>query len=122
MINLEPLAAQAGQKMVAEKADHNIITKALMVVAEQGIYALGIFLKVQKEEGKAKAVHRALLSFVSASKLLDTKGFNEDFIDMKFYQKLVEGHDAEAIGRILLVKQALELALTYGRYHAKAER
>ena len=121
MVNLEPLAAQAGCKMVHKGADHNMITKALMVVAEQGIYALGIFLKVQKEENKASAIHQALFNFVLDAKLLAAGQFKQNCIDMGFYQQLVEGHDANSIGRILLTKQALELALTYVRYHAKAE-
>ena len=47
MINLEPLAAKAAQGMIIPnqaKDSLNLINKALMVLAEQGLFAFGLFL------------------------------------------------------------------------------
>lgn len=52
MINLyEPLAAKAARSMVIDnqaKDSFNLINKALMVLAEQGLFAFGLFLNSQR--------------------------------------------------------------------------
>lgn len=127
MINLEPQAAQAGQAMLDVESDspkeqENFLTKALMVLAEQGIYALGLFLVSQKGEAdqkRAQRLHRALADLLHATGLSDQEA---PAFQPAYYQRLTEGSDQADLARLLLSKQILETALTYGRYHAKGLR
>jgi hypothetical protein len=55
MLNLEPLAALAANEMAGHDPQRandaeNIITKSLAVLAEQGLYAFGLFLATRKRE------------------------------------------------------------------------
>lgn len=129
MLNLEPLAALAANEMAGHDTTRandaeNIITKSLAVLAEQGLYAFGLFLATRKrEQDKTPAIRID----TEVRKLLKTTGlFAEDRApDMPtYYQSLGRAQRdesaAEALRRILLTKQLLETTLTYGRYAAKA--
>ena len=127
MINLEPKAALAASTMVLPDAcndSENIITKSLAVLAEQGLYAFGLFLATRKREKDERAAR--LIDTELRRLLLDTGLCQETRApDMPtFYRSLTsQQHDespTQALHRILLTKQLLETTLTYGRYAAKA--
>lgn len=131
MLNLEPLAALAANEMAGHDAvrandAENIITKSLAVLAEQGLYAFGLFLATRRREQDAQPARRI---DAEARKLLNAAGLASETQvrapDMPtFYRSLTaaQGDEsaAEALRRILLSKQLLETTLTYGRYAAKA--
>jgi hypothetical protein len=131
MLNLEPLAALAANEMAGHDAmrandAENIITKSLAVLAEQGLYAFGLFLATRRREQDAQPARRI---DAEARKLLNAAGLASETQvrapDMPtFYRSLTaaqgEESAAEALRRILLSKQLLETTLTYGRYAAKA--
>lgn len=128
MLNLEPLAAKAAARMVGADATtaENMTTKSLMVLTEQGLFAFGLFLVTRKREQDKKAaddIHQAVTGLLYAAGLA-----NEEMPSLSpdYYHNLTKTHENEneddvtALQRILLTKQIVEIALTYGRYHAKA--
>jgi hypothetical protein len=129
MINLEPLAASAAERMLAERqgADAKeadiLITKALMVLAEQGVYALGMFLASRKrpqDQAVADNVHAALKTLLEKAQL----GKLSNGLSPEEYASLVKSapkeSDAQAFQRLLMTANLMETALTYGRYQAKS--
>ena len=130
MLNLEPLAALAANEMAGHepaKANdaENIITKSLAVLAEQGLYAFGLFLATRKQ----KDIVLAQRIDAEVRKLLQSAGLSSAdqarAPDMPtYYRSLTAAQSGEsspdALRRILLSKQLLETTLTYGRYAAKA--
>ncbi len=131
MLNLEPLAALAANEMAGHDSRgandaENIITKSLAVLAEQGLYAFGLFLATRKREQDKAPAQRV---DAEARKLLQTAGLatpdQARAPDMpSYYRSLTASQPgesaSEALRRILLSKQLLETTLTYGRYAAKA--
>ncbi len=125
MLNLEPLAARAAAQMVARDpaAALNLINKALLVVAEQGLYAFGLFLATRRREQEipaAEDIHEGIVGLLRHAELTDL-----DALPMPaFYRGLTttgaQESELAALQRILLTKQLVETALTYGRYHARA--
>jgi hypothetical protein len=128
MINLEPLAAAAAERMTAADpgAALNLINKAVMVLAEQGLFAFGLFLATRKREADVRAaedIHRGLSSLLEQARLHPPE-IKAQPLQAGYYKALTGTWANEAplaaLQRILLTKQVLEVALTYGRYHAKA--
>ena len=131
MLNLEPLAALAANEMAghdpasANDAE-NIITKSLAVLAEQGLYAFGLFLatrKRQQDQTPARRIDQEARRLLQNTGLLTPEQMRAP--DMPgFYRSLSTAQPgespSEALRRILLSKQLLETTLTYGRYAAKA--
>lgn len=126
MLNLEPLAAQSAPRMVSDDAKkaENLITKAAAVLAEQGIYAFGLFLASRKEKETKQAgdIDSAIRKLLADAKLCD----NPSGIHIGEYYGAIgksRAHESaiDALRRILLTKQLMETALNYGRYHAKAQ-
>jgi hypothetical protein len=127
MLNLEPLAAESAASMVSgdPKDAENMITKSLMVLTEQGIFAFGLFLVTRKRDQDirvAKDIHRAIIKLLFRTKL--TTDDNSPLIP-EYYSQLTKTRGGEteeiALQRLLLTKQLVEMALIYGRYHAKAQ-
>lgn len=130
MLNLEPLAALAANEMANPRQEQgydaeNIITKSLAVLAEQGLYAFGLFLATRKkhEHTYAQRIDQEVRKLLKTTGLASTDQARAP--DMpSFYRSLTATQDdesaAEALRRILLAKQLLETTLTYGRYAAKA--
>ena len=147
LINLEPLAASAANKIVntslsknAEATEvENIVTKSLGVLTEQGIYALGLFLatrKRNKDEHKrndrksdaivADSIHLYLASLLKETYLFTDSLKNKQDVITDFYREITAPNENEssvdALRRILLIKQIFETTLTYARYAAKAAK
>jgi len=126
MLNLEPMAAQAAATMTGADPNtaENMITKALMVLSEQGIYALGLFLCTRRRDMDLRAaadIHRALRDLLAKAGLAEA---GDRQLEPGYYRELTGIRDgeqpAQSLQRVLLTKQLLETTLTYGRYHAKA--
>ena len=126
MFNLEPMAAQAAATMTGADPNtaENMITKGLMVLSEQGIYALGLFLCTRRRDADIQAagdIHRALRDLLGQTELAEQGNHR---LEPGYYRELTEARRGEesvqALQRILLTKQLMETTLTYGRYHAKA--
>ena len=126
MLNLEPLAAQGALLMVSEdpKKAENLITKSVAVLAEQGVYAFGLFLASRKDRERHQAddIDRAI------RKILTDSGLCDDAPRMslaEYYgtigKKRGKESEIDALRRLLLTKQLMETTLNYGRYHAKAQ-
>lgn len=127
MLNLEPLAAESAASMVSgdPKDAENMINKSLMVLTEQGIFAFGLFLLTRKRDQDvrvAEDIHRAIRKLLFKAKL--TTDNNSPLIP-EYYNQLTKTRGGEsdeiALQRLLLTKQLVEMALIYGRYHAKAQ-
>lgn len=125
MLNLEPLAAQSALLMVTDdpKKAENLITKAAAVLAEQGVYAFGLFLASRKdrESHQAQDIDRAIRQILTNAGLCNEAAR----ITMSEYygvigKKRANESEIDALRRLLLTKQLMETALNYGRYHAKA--
>ncbi len=126
MLNLEPLAVRAAVMMVGgqePKDAENMINKALMVLAEQGVSAFALFLASRKREQDERisgSIHLAMRGLLRESGL----GELSSRIQVDDYKALAEPQKGEselsALQRLLLTKQLMETALTYGRYQAKA--
>lgn len=125
LMNLEPLAAQAANRMVdpAEpKISENTLTKSLAVLTEQGVYAFGLFLATRKEKEK-NAVR--LIDGEIRRLLRETGLYLDSQPDLPSYYRGISAQKSgetptDALRRLLLTKQLMEISLTYGRYHAKA--
>ena len=126
MLNLEPLAAKSASLMVSDepKKAENLITKSVAVLAEQGVYAFGLFLASRKDRESRQANDID----VAIRKILTDAGLCDDAprISMAEYygaigKKRGKESEIDALRRLLLTKQLMETALNYGRYHAKAQ-
>lgn len=118
-LNLDQLAAQYAQKMVDDggKEIETLITKALGVLQEQGVYACMLFLFSRSGNEKALAnkirphlydLLKKLPDFATAS-IGDNNG-------LEFFANTV----CEKLDTLLLVKELYEQTLIYARYGAKA--
>lgn len=142
MINLDMLAAQKAQAIIANTVDkekldksdvENLVTKALGVVQEQGVYAGMLFIlsrgSVKEENGKkndermiAEAVRDQLVSLLSHPGLvqfqLTYSGNNDD--PQQLLKHFAECVCAKPVQTLLLVKNLFEQTLMYARFSAKA--
>lgn len=118
-LNLDQLAAQYAQKIVADCGDglENLITKTLGVLQEQGVYACMLFLfsRTGNEQKLAKKVRSHLYDLL---KLLPVFADQEvpDNNELKFFANKV----CTDLDTLLLTKELYEQTLIYARYGAKA--
>jgi len=131
MLNLEPLAALAANEMAGHDPKtandaENIITKSLAVLAEQGLYAFGLFLATRKraqDKEPADRIDAQVRQLLKTALLINADQLRAPD-KPSFYRSLTAAQAGEspvnALRRILLCKQLLETTLTYGRYAAKA--
>lgn len=112
MENLDLRCAQLGERL-ASVADDKLLTDALSVLQEQGLYAFFLFLKIRNEKGK-KIIELCIkfLEETPAKKPLLSKDLPGDAF--KRVMTLAEHLDDLLFARDLLLQ-----ALMYGRYHAK---
>jgi hypothetical protein len=126
MLNLEPLAAQASLGMTAQGSGSDcdrLITKAAAVLAEQGLFAFGLFLFSRKRNGEPEIARNILRSCRALLAQARLAPLHEERDEPSYWKGLGEQRDGEdgatALRRLLLTKQLVELALNYGRYRAK---
>ena len=151
MVNLEALAATAAARMVGPDAGaaQRMINKSLLVLAEQGVFAFGLFLASRKRDEDVRAaddLHAALRDLLAKARLdgraapapapARTTGVASrqtvapaapavsERDKSAYYRALTQQRDGEteaaAIARLILTKQLIEIALTYGRYQSRA--
>ena len=95
-------------------SEHGLVTSALAVLEEQGVYALFLFLKTRG--GKAaltieQKVREFLKTTPQRAPLLSGNGNGDIF---KSLQSMSEDLD-----KLLLARDLLRQALVYARYHAR---
>jgi len=118
-LNLDQLAAQYAQKIVADgKADiENLITKTLGVLQEQGVYACMLFLfsRTSNEKSLAEKTRPHLYNLLKALPMFADKEITDQNA-LEFFAGTV----CDDLDTLLMVKEALEQMLIYARYGAKA--
>ena len=115
--NLDALCAKYGFKIAEKTKNDTLITKALGVLQEQGVYAFFLFLK-----SRGRAEREAALSMIIDSGDLIAEIFdnlkNEDF--QKDWSDILRKNILDNLDNLFLVLQLLEQTLIYARYHAKS--
>lgn len=121
MDNLDKLCAQYGEWFAREvsegwdvKKAETLITKALSVLQEQGLYAFGLFCRSRSGGEKEKAEKIVELT----KEMLNKLSLIEDGDLLEVIRK--DGGLASDIDKLIFAVQMLEKALIYARYHAKA--
>ncbi|MFH1859684.1 MAG: hypothetical protein ABH870_01525 [bacterium] len=109
--NLDLKCAECGSKIAKNKEDEKLITKALGVLQEDGVYAFFLYLKSQKEKA-AEWISERTFSLLK-TQITAINAEKEPLPAIR--DKLADNLDS-----LLLAKQLLEKALVYARYHAKA--
>jgi len=116
--NLDLVCAKAGKKIAAKpsKELENLVTNALAVLEEQGVYALFLFLKAQtgKTRQLAEDIHDKLFTFLKKTPqqapLLSDNG---DDIFASLQQM------AKDLDKLLMARDLVRQTLVYARYHAR---
>ncbi len=124
MKNLDLLAAQAAQSIITQTATsnnasdvENLITKALGVLQENGVYAALLYLYSRTtDKSVAESVRARLLSLLSE---LGLPALERN--DARSALKFMTDNICNDLDRLLLVKQLWEQTLIYARYGAKAQ-
>lgn len=124
-LNLDLHAAKTAQKIISSvssvntenaQGTENLITKALGVLQENGVYACILFLYARSmDKNIAEQVRNSLLNM--------TKEFNlspPSNLDWNNGLKFVSDSICSDLDKLLLVKQVWEQTLIYARYGAKA--
>ena len=126
IVNLEPICAKYGRKIITKddgikiKDQENIINKALGVLAENGLYAMAVFLlSCHKKEYGKKVLTDFLYELWSNNKvqLIDKKNFQNDPAELLTAVRKI----TESLPKLILARKVTEQALIFARYHAKAE-
>lgn len=132
MLNIEASAAAAAQTIGAVTMAHGqaLVRKTGLILSEQGLFALGLFLATRKDESAtALAIHRAIHQLLQLSGLAPA-GEDPTRVDVEYYRQLVsaraasdEGEaqetEAQALYRILLTQRILDRMLSYAVYYSK---
>ncbi len=126
MENLDRLAAKAAQAIVNQTKDsqavdvENLVTKALGVLQENGVYAALLYLysRSSKNEQPIAQQARDKLLGVLREAGLPSPGKQEKSVQDVL--QLVTDQICNDLDRLLLVKQLWEQTLIYARYGAKA--
>jgi len=115
MENLDLKCAEVGKQLAElQGVEETLITDALSVLEEQGVYALFLFLEARgRQPGRAisSACAELLRHTPTGSPLLATGD------TWQALQRLGEDLD-----KLLFTRDLLRQALIYGRYHAKARQ
>lgn len=131
-LNLDRLAAERAQSIInSTKADHsaedvdNLVTKALGVLQEDGVYACGLFLlsrSQDKERKIAAVVTEEMLNLLSGLPFGWRRPSPQDEKKTDKVLAYLSGTVAgdPELERLLLAKDTLERMMIYARYGAKA--
>jgi len=125
MKNLDLLAAQTAQKIITETKDQskaadveNLITKALGVLQENGVYAGLLYLYSRTNATDKPIAEQTRLKLLS---LISELGLPApERADASTALKFLTDNICNDLDRLLLVKQLWEQTLIYARYGAKA--
>ncbi|MEW6735563.1 MAG: hypothetical protein AB1489_30005 [Acidobacteriota bacterium] len=133
MTNLDMIAAQKAQAIITETMHQdkntveNVITKALGVVQEQGIYAGMLYLlsRGDKEKQIADKVINQLVALLREESLRSftlTEGLVVNPTPQQLLNHFATSICAKPVQTLLLVKNLFEQTLMYARYSAKARQ
>jgi hypothetical protein len=113
MENLDLRCAELGKKL-AEKADEKLLTDALSVLEEQGVYAFFLYLKARGKDpgGKVSDECRDFLKETPKERPLLGNAQKDVLSGLQTLAADLDG--------LLLARDLLRQGLVYGRYHAKA--
>jgi hypothetical protein len=112
--NLDLACAKMG-KAIAETSSkdlENLVTNALAVLEEQGIYALFLFLKTRGGSG-AENVNQKIYKFLKETPQ-QAPLLSEDPNIFASLQQM-----AEDLDKLLLARDLVRQTLVYARYHAR---
>jgi len=124
ILNLEPICAQWGRAMIEAPStgdslddQENTIVKALGVLAENGLYAMGIFLlSCQNNAYGERILTKYLTGLWRECDLLKVEqGPVDKTMALASLQEI-----AENLPKLILAKKLAEQAMIFARYHAKA--
>lgn len=137
-LNLDQKAAQYAQTMVAEGVKavkmkaaekvENLVTKALGVLQEQGVYAFMLFLFSRTSSDEKSIAPRLIVPLYKLLGELPTfkdKPASGSFDEKSDVKKVLEFYSDKVCGNLdtlLLVKDLYEQTLIYARYGAKAAK
>lgn len=118
--NLDFACAKAGSAIAssATKDDETIITDALGVLEDQGVYAMFLFLKSVKKEksiGIIKNLETFLKTTPKPNPLISNNNNNLEIFDALY-------EIAKDLDNLLLTQDLLRQTLSYARYHIKAKQ
>lgn len=125
-INLDKIVAEVGFKLAENFKDkddvkkfENVVTKALSVLVEDGLFAFAVWLKSREDMIKysEKIINACLELLKNRLQIITTEITTENsevFID------IISNNISESLEKTLFVKQLLERMLIYARYRAKA--
>lgn len=124
MNNLEPLCAEYGHLIVSKSApaelkdQENVVTKALGVLIENGLYAMSVFLLSCNKKEYGKTVLEKLHELWTDPRLNLIRSRNQ-----RSPRNILEDVRTvtESLPRLILARKVTEQALTFARYHAKAD-
>ncbi|GAQ95520.1 hypothetical protein TAGGR_2415 [Thermodesulfovibrio aggregans] len=109
MNNIEAVISKASFEIVKEKIlDENQINKLLGILSTDGVYAMWVYAKSQKDIDEKKLLEK-LKEILSIGKPLPNDNYDE------YFQSV-----SEDLPKLLFLKQLLEKTLIYARYHARA--
>lgn len=122
ILNIEPLCAKWGRQMIdtnggASISDQeNTVTNALAVLAENGLYAMAVFLLSchKKDYGERVLTHHLAGLWKDIGLLTDGP---QDKGAMLFSVQAI----TLDLPKLMLARKAAEQAMVFARYHAKAE-
>jgi len=134
MKNLDLLAAQTAQMIIQDTQKfnnndldankiENLVTKALGVLQENGVYAALLYLYSRTEKADqfaAEKVREQLLSLTSYVLDLSPPEKERSTVLASVALKFLTDKICNDLDRLLLVKQLWEQTLIYARYGAKA--
>jgi hypothetical protein len=122
--NLDLIAARTAQAIITDTARQgavevdNLITKALGVLQENGVYAALLYLYSRTNTTDKPIAEQTRLKLLS---LISELGLQSPTrTDASTVLKFLTDHICNDLDRLLLVKQLWEQTLIYARYGAKA--
>lgn len=117
--NLDLACARVGKEIAAMPAKEleKLITEALAVVEEQGIYALFLFLKTRpaKDCERANSISQKLHKFLKETPR-QAPLLSSDTNILTSLQEI-----ATDLDKLLLARELVMQALVYARYHARLQ-
>lgn len=108
--NLDLVCSQQAKKLAqtSDKALYKLITTALGVLEEQGVYALFLFLQSAKNDNATK-IKQNLYALLNNPAVGLAEGNNLEAVEVL----------ADTLDKLLLAQDMLRQTLVYARYHAK---
>jgi hypothetical protein len=124
--NLDRLAAKAAQAIVNQTEDSqavdvvNLVTKALGVLQENGVYAALLYLYSSSSKNEQPIAQQARDSLLSVLREAGLPSPGKQDKSVKDVLQFITDQICKDLDRLLLVKQLWEQTLIYARYGAKA--